>query len=693
MNAKEYGAKQSERAGSPAAWQVPVLRFALGLTTVVACVVLVGHFAGVRALTAVFPTARQTAAGTAAMFLLLTIAIAFVWRGRRSTALLRTGEIVAGVVVVAGLMILIGGGSSRLETLRSVVDSPNKLASAIGGLPDQAATAPMTSVIVILLGLGTILTRRRSANLAQFAAIGAIAIALVPSVGYLLASSNIYENLPSFARVGLLTAVMSVALAAAIIAANGDSGLAAQVASPRFGGRLARRILPFTLLAPIVVGWLRVLGQSLDLYGTGFGISIMVAALVVALAAAALTSTTWLNTLDEERTRAEAESLERAARIEDILETAAEGVVVLDARRKVTMANSSALKMFARDDLSGFDIADLMPSGCEAIDALDSSAAKSGFRKNLRLIGETSAGRLFPVEGSLVKRAEDDDATFTLMFRDVSERVRAENRIRALNERLEDQVRRRTEQLNRTAGDLEAFSYSVSHDLRAPLRAMSGFARILSEDYGDALPEEASQYLGRIQFNAAHMSHLIDGLLEFSKVERVAAARQLLGIHELVEEEITLIRPSLNGRRVEFKVSDMPQCMADPVLVRRVIANLLSNAVKFTQDRNPAIVEVGFDRSQDAYFIADNGVGFDDKRADRLFEVFQRLHSREKFSGAGIGLALSRRIVEKHGGTMWANSSPDKGATFYFSLGDVEIRQAEQANEQAEQDERATTQT
>lgn len=199
---------------------------------------------------------------------------------------------------------------------------------------------------------------------------------------------------------------------------------------------------------------------------------------------------------------------------------------------------------------------------------------------------------------------------------------------------------------------------------------MSGFARIITDDFSDELPPEAHHYLNRIQANAAHMAELIDGLLEFSKIDRIAASRHDLNLTTLIEEEIDLIRQAIDGRAVDFRLGEMPSCSGDPVLMRRVIANLLSNAVKFTEDCNPAVIEAGFDEDLAAYFISDNGVGFDDARAGKLFEVFQRLHSRDKFPGAGIGLALTRRIVEKHGGSIWAKSKPHRGATFYFSIGE-----------------------
>lgn len=645
-----------------------MFRFAIGTTTVTACMVLVGHFAGIEGATKFYPSGRKTTAATAALFLAIAASIGLIWHGREHPILKRTGIALAGIAIIASLAILMFGGAEGLSSSAVLPGLPGEAAVQADRAATGGATAPLTTLGLIALGIAVILTAEKAAVIAQLFAVSALAMALLAGVGYLLGSKWIYENLPPFAVLGFPTVVMFFAASAALIAASGDRGFAGEVASDLVGGRVARRVLPAVLLAPLVIGWLRVLGQELDLYETGFGLSLMVVALIVTSGLIVIVGAFWLNKVDSERTMAEAESVDRASRISDILEGAAEGIITLGSAHTISMANPRAKLAFGRDDLIGMNIGEIIPSGLEALNDLDRATSRSGFKKDLRMVGETSSGRLFPIEASVTKRPHNGETTFTLIFRDVSERVRAENRIRALNDRLEDQIKKRTEQLNRTAGDLEAFSYSVSHDLRAPLRAMSGFARIITDDFGSDLPPEAQHYLNRIQSNATHMAELIDGLLEFSKIDRIAASRDHLDLASLIQEEIDLIRPAIDGRVVEFRISEMPPCNGDPVLMRRVIANLLSNAVKFTEECNPAVIEAGFSEDLAAYFISDNGVGFDDERAGKLFEVFQRLHSRDKFPGAGIGLALTRRIVEKHGGSIWAKSKPHRGATFYFSV-------------------------
>lgn len=664
----EVAITNSDRGDDRLSWRAPVFRYSVAISTVIACLVLVGHFAGIEWLTTLYPAGAPTSITVAFLVLALEASTGLAWHGRHRPNLRRASFVVAGLVVAAGIVMFAAGEIRDLPSSAGIPRSPDEIAAQLDVAAMPAGTSPLALLGITALGLSVILTSKKTAAFAQILVFAAAAMTLSAAVGYLLGSSSIYSSMPTFAIIGFPTVIMFFSASAAIIAANGDRAVTAEVSSGLVGGRLARRVLPAVLIAPIVIGWLRVFGQNLNLYGTAFGISLMVTSLVVTLGAMLLVGTIWLNKVDRERTQAEAESIERASRIADILEGAAEGVVTINSNGVITMANPRAKLAFARDDLMDVKIKDLIPSGLEALDVLDGSSSRTGFKRDLRMVGETSSGRLFPIEASLSKRVIRGETTFTLIFRDVSERVRAENRIRALNERLEGQVRRRTEQLNRTAGDLEAFSYSVSHDLRAPLRAMSGFARIIADDFGGDLQPEARHYLDRIQANAAHMSNLIDGLLEFSKIDRVAASRHDVDLARLVQEEIELLEPAIDGRAVNFEVAEMPSCNADPVLMRRVVANLLSNALKFTEGCDPAKIAIGFDEDLAAYFISDNGVGFDDQRADKLFEVFQRLHSRDKFPGAGIGLALTRRIVEKHGGSIWAKSQPHRGATFYFSV-------------------------
>jgi signal transduction histidine kinase len=223
----------------------------------------------------------------------------------------------------------------------------------------------------------------------------------------------------------------------------------------------------------------------------------------------------------------------------------------------------------------------------------------------------------------------------------------------------------------RTANDeLEAFSYSVSHDLRAPLRAISGFSRILIDQGSAAMTEETRGYLARIERGAAQMGALIDALLAFAHAGRQALAIRQVDPARIVRDTLAELEDQREGRRIEISIGDLPSCAADAILLTQVYMNLLSNALKFTRERDSAYIQVGSDErsGETVYFVADNGVGFDSRYADKLFGVFQRLHRADQFEGTGVGLALAARIVHRHGGRIWAESSPGHGATFSFTL-------------------------
>ena len=250
---------------------------------------------------------------------------------------------------------------------------------------------------------------------------------------------------------------------------------------------------------------------------------------------------------------------------------------------------------------------------------------------------------------------------------DVTERKRWEQEITKLN----GELGKRSSQLEASNKELEAFAYSISHDLRAPLRHMAGFTELLKKSAAPVLNEKNQRYIAMILESAKRMGNLIDDLLAFSRIGRSEAHRTVVNMEQLVQEALTEVRQDTNGRKIAWKVGELPALYGDRSMLRLALVNLISNAVKFTRTRPQAEIEIGCQdqkKNQVVVFVRDNGVGFDMKYVNKLFGVFQRLHPAEMFEGTGIGLATVQRIVHRHGGRIWAEGMVDQGATFYFSL-------------------------
>ena len=272
-----------------------------------------------------------------------------------------------------------------------------------------------------------------------------------------------------------------------------------------------------------------------------------------------------------------------------------------------------------------------------------------------------------------VRAERDDSGKIVKLFgtvQDIAERKRAEKEIRKLNESLEEKVAERTTQLEEANKNLEAFTYSVSHDLRAPLRAINGFSSILIEDYGTMLDDEGRRICSVISKSARTMGELIDDLLSFSHLGRASLNIGSVDMTPLARSVFAEIASPAERELIDFDVEELPAAEADPVLIKQVWANLLSNAIKFSAKKTkPEIrVRARMKNGEVVYSVRDNGAGFDMKYADKLFGVFQRLHSASDFDGTGVGLAIVKRIVSLHGGMVWAESEPERGAVFYFSL-------------------------
>ncbi|HXF94694.1 MAG TPA: PAS domain S-box protein, partial [Gemmatimonadales bacterium] len=368
------------------------------------------------------------------------------------------------------------------------------------------------------------------------------------------------------------------------------------------------------------------------------------------------------------------------ARFRALAETANDAIISADAEGRITYFNPAAERIFgySASEAVGEPLTLLMPERFRAAHQAGLARYRAGGEarvvgRTVELAGRRKDGAEFPIELSLAAWSGGEGPSFTAILRDISDRKQAQAAI----EEHARQLDRANAELQAVNRELEAFSYSVSHDLRAPLRAMDGFSRIVLEEHAGGLDPEGRRLLDVVRENARRMGQLIDDLLAFSRLGRQPLRARSVDLVELAREVAAELRAAEPERAIEITVAPLPPARGDRALLRQVLVNLLQNAVKFTRGRAPARIEVGARDGGNGvvYYVADNGVGFDPRYADKLFGVFQRLHRAEEFEGTGVGLATVQRIVHRHGGRVWAEGAPDHGATFYFTLAAEEAAQ------------------
>jgi PAS domain S-box-containing protein len=534
--------------------------------------------------------------------------------------------------------------------------------------PELTRPSPRALLEFVLLASGLLLLSSRISQAMRWAESLALLGFVLPTlamVGHLYAIQPLY-GIAAHKGMAVSTLSSMLALSAGILCTVRNSVVLDLVLSRGPAGTLLRIMIPAAIAAPILFGWLQLQGQASGLYDNETGVSIFVIANIAIFAVVVWSTARRL--ANEHALREEAQNQLRA-----IAENANDAIVVVDESMRIHYFNAWAEKLFglkAEDEVP--NLSRLLSSNGEPEPGrIQELLRRMTPGRRLEMFGVRSDASMFPLELSAGSWQRGSQVFTTVVIRDVTERKRAEA-----------ELERRTRQLEAANRELEAFAYSASHDLRAPIRSIDAHSTMLKEECADGLTVKARQYLHQIISAVSDMKSLVEGLLSLSKLSNSDPNIERIDLSDIARSVVAELRASEPTRAVEVEIADTEPVDADPRMMRSLLQNLLGNAWKYSAQRTLAKIEFGAQQLEEhqTFFVRDNGVGFAADHADRLFTPFHRLHSDSEFEGAGIGLATAKRIVDHHAGEIWAESKPDVATTFYFRVGTIQAGRGEHAS-------------
>ena len=616
---------------------------------------------------------------TATLFVLLGLSLFWSLRPT-SPRQTRRARLLAAIVVSVAILKLAGillGWQSGIDTWLFT----SQLADTSSGYANRMA--PNSAINMLLLGLALLFLDTsvlRDQRPSEYLAATASFISLLTLIGYAYGVGRM-TGFANHIPMALNSAIAFLIAGLGVLSARPHAGWMAMITGTGPGGAMARSMLPGLVLLVAVLGWLRYSGEKMALFDSGFGITyytltiIVLGTLLILQAARSLDDAASKQIrLEEDRQKAFADLKKSEARVHSIIDTAYDAFISIDADGMVIDWNEAAQKMFgwSRDESLGRELTHLIvpPQHRAAHErgirrSANSDCKDSKFlNRRVELTALRRGGAEFPIQMTIWPLGAGPTRSYNAFISDITERVEAERNIHGLHTELIANAL----QLEQSNKELEAFSYTISHDLRAPLRHIDGYARMLQEDAADKLDGETRRYLDEISESARRMGSLIDDLLAFSRLGRKPLQLTSINMRSLIEH---VLKGDFETAQGLVHIDELPGAQGDPILLRQVWTNLISNAIKYSSPRGAAArIEIRGEHDDlfVRYRISDNGVGFDMRYVDKLFGVFQRLHPDDEFDGTGVGLAIAQRIVMRHGGTIIAEAESGVGATFTFTL-------------------------
>lgn len=637
------GARSGERAFfAPVAGGVAATLGAMGI---------IGWIFGIDVLTSLIPGHVAMNPSTALCFILVGLGLAFWGSGSLARAWARFSS---AVVVIIGLTRL-GEYASWWDTGVDTWFLGQRVLAA-----GNAQVAPLTALGFVLVGLAflrpTTHTSRPTLIAYQLLLVSSVLGALSALVGHL------YRVPVMHGPMALSTALGFFILAIGGLGLTPDRGLTAVFVSPGMAAPLVRRVVPVVIGLSLIIGWLQVAGLRRGLFEPEVGASFFILTIIVALATILLTTARSFELADSQRLEAERALRRSEERYRLLFETIPLATWVYDRKTLAFMAvNRTAVSAYgySRSEFLAMTMKGVLPE--EDVPAVLYRMAHddSGQLSVRTWRHQKKDGSLLDVEVTSHPLVLADRPATLVLVRDISEEKRSA-----------EQLQRYAAELEAANAELDAFCYSVSHDLRAPLRSIDGFSQAILEDCGEQLDDEGQGHLERVRAAAQRMAQLIDDLLDLSRVSRVGMRRQSVDLSALAEDVLEKLRHNDPQRRVTTVVAPGLRVEGDSRLLRVMLENLFDNAWKYSRPKTEACIELGHAvvNGKRPYYVRDDGVGFEMAYVEKLFTPFQRLHSAVNFEGTGIGLATVQRIVNRHGGSIWAEGEVGRGATFFFTL-------------------------